>query len=104
MKIGRRNFLQLLVADMVVLVVSQAVTTEDKLLTDKERQQIITKLLTDEEKQKIIAKMLSTPEGKARLVASMSVPKRCGGLDYINGKPYYRYGGKLYTPEEFDKL
>jgi hypothetical protein len=58
--------------------------------------------MTDKESQ--IMKLLSTKEGREKISKSMQQPIRCGGLDYINGKPFYRSGGKLYTPEEFSKL
>ena len=56
------------------------------------------------EKEDIIRKLLLTEEGKKKLIKSMGGKIMCGGLDYINGKPFYRSRGKLYTPEEFRKL
>lgn len=60
--------------------------------------------MNNSEKEEKIRELLSTEEGKKKIVKSMVNPIRCGGLDYINGKPFYRSGGKLYTPEEFKKL
>jgi hypothetical protein len=51
-----------------------------------------------------LSRMLLTPEGRKKLAYSMPSHIKCGGLDYIDGKPFYRSGGKLYTPEEFQKL
>ena len=51
----------------------------------------------------VLKKMLQTEEGRKKIAASMKQPIRCGGLDYIDGKPFLRIGGKLYTPEEVEK-
>lgn len=58
----------------------------------------------DEIIRALIGKELETEEGRRRLVESMMSPKRCGGLDYIDGKPFYRVGGRLLTPEEYKAL
>jgi hypothetical protein len=61
-------------------------------------------MMGQQAKQEKIKELLSTEEGREKLKRSMHMPVRCGGLDYIDGKPFYRCGGKLYTPEEFEKL
>lgn len=41
-------------------------------------------------------------EEKRELAKSLKTPFRCGGLDYIDGKSYYRIGGELVSIEEFN--
>lgn len=60
--------------------------------------------MNHKEKQTKLMRLLSTKEGKHKLSESLQPKLMCGGLDYINGKPFYRSGGKLYTPEEFSQL
>ncbi len=47
----------------------------------------------------ILAKM--THDQLVEVARHMVSPARCGGLTYVDGKPMYRAGGKLWTPEEF---
>lgn len=49
----------------------------------------------------MLAKM--TLEERRKIAAHMLSPARCGGLDYVDGKPMYRAGGRLMTPEEFHR-
>lgn len=42
-----------------------------------------------------IAEMLAGPIHRERIASSMSVPRRCGGCDYINGEQFYRVGGRM---------
>lgn len=46
-----------------------------------------------------LAEALKTPEGRKKIASFMVVPIRCGGLDYIDGKPMYRLGGWLVPAE-----
>jgi hypothetical protein len=48
----------------------------------------------------MLSKLLKTEAGRKQIAQAMITPIRCGGLDYINGKPYYRIGGKLVTPKQ----
>jgi hypothetical protein len=43
--------------------------------------------------------MIADPEQLKILAASMAKPRRCGGLDYIDGKPFYRVGSR-HVPAE----
>ena len=43
-----------------------------------------------------------TKEEREELVKHLISPIRCGGLDYIDGKPFYRIGGKLIPKDEME--
>jgi hypothetical protein len=45
--------------------------------------------------QALIDQYMATPEGRRKLAASMVVPIRCGGAEYIAGKLHLRLGGWL---------
>ena len=53
-----------------------------------------------EKKRQLVAKHLDTI---IALLPTMNAPMRCGGLDYIDGKPFYRIGGGLVPPEIFSQ-
>lgn len=57
-------------------------------------------MLTAEEKRQLVAKHLDT------IIAGLAESDhimRCGGLDYIDGKPFYHVGGGLVPPEIFSQ-
>jgi len=59
--------------------------------------------MTDDEKKRTLRELLATPEGRARIVASMTHPGRCGGLDYDSeGRPFYRHEARP-TKEALDE-
>lgn len=60
--------------------------------------------MTNSEKQKVVGELLSTAEGRKRLIGSISMPLRCGGCNYIDGKYYYMHNGKYYLETEWRKF
>ena len=59
--------------------------------------------MTDKERRKIIKKKCSTPEGRFELAWAMMATVKCHGYECVDGKQYYRYGGKLYDKNEWEK-